>query len=1016
MIDRGKLLCCLFWVSASLTAATTTAPGPDIQLGTIATEPHGVPIFEVIEGSTAEKAGLQAGDILESWQRGDASGLFNWPHEVVRVVYEESNRGQVRVSVLRDGERHTVRLSGHSWGVWISPIMSHGDERLFARARQLAKADCHTEAADLLIDRSLELDVIGDRVTSAWFTFVAMIRMGDAGEWDRHIELREILLSKLDQLDFPFWQMWALRISGLQLGYRGDRYVDAVSALEDMLALTSTSESFVGLEMNFHLARFSRLPGKLTQAERYLATALPIAEKIGPESVFTALLLSEYGALSMATGNLVTAEEQLDQAFRIAEDYDPDSKAFARTLNLLGQLHWSKGNNLRAKSFFQRELDIREKHTRSELDHISALNGLGAVAWSSNDSDTARDYFTRAIELLEDRKDSSPLLAELFGKLGHAEKEAEQFDLAEKHYRRALDIYRQHDSGAEGLVDIYYDLGELFEDRGFSAKSLEHYQQGMRHAEALIARFEGPEDLRANFAGKVRARYADNLSLLVDMGRAEEAFGILESYHGRVFGGMLGEREIYFSPDLPENLVTRRQELVNQALAVQRELDTTENQSSRSVLIDQLRRLRTDRARLIGEMADALGIELAEVGPTPLDYSAAVSSLEDGVLLLSYLVRGEDAFVFAVSRRQALLVAELETDTDELERLVRDFRRHMTNPGSRVSEKMMRLKARKLYDLLLAPVESRFADHARLAIVPDGPLRVLPFAALRDSEDRYLVTRKPMTILGSATLYDYLERRSGRQVERGPEERRTTSSNNWYAFGDPVYEDTSEQSENTAEAAEPTVTAPAAPLTGMLRSRDFRPLIFSEEEVAMIGRLNDRAKVMTGRDASEAQVATILGNEDVSLIHFACHAFYDAENPLNSALALTASEDGENGYLHAWEIMDRYRLQAELVVLAACESGLGRDFGPEGLLGLTRAFQYAGARSVLASLWRISDASTSELMRHFYQYIHVDNSKDEALRKAQIDLIEARGGKTEFAHPFYWAGFQLHGNWQPIAQ
>ena len=109
-----------------------------------------------------------------------------------------------------------------------------------------------------------------------------------------------------------------------------------------------------------------------------------------------------------------------------------------------------------------------------------------------------------------------------------------------------------------------------------------------------------------------------------------------------------------------------------------------------------------------------------------------------------------------------------------------------------------------------------------------------------------------------------------------------------------------------------------------------------------------------------------------------------------------------------WEIYEHVRLDADLVTLSACGTGLGKVLGGEGLLGLTRAFQYAGARSVLASLWSVSDESTGELMKRFYGYLKEGRSKAEALRSAQLDLLR----RSEYSHPFHWAGFQLVGDWR----
>lgn len=134
--------------------------------------------------------------------------------------------------------------------------------------------------------------------------------------------------------------------------------------------------------------------------------------------------------------------------------------------------------------------------------------------------------------------------------------------------------------------------------------------------------------------------------------------------------------------------------------------------------------------------------------------------------------------------------------------------------------------------------------------------------------------------------------------------------------------------------------------------------------------------------------------------------------PLDSALALSppgSRPARDNGLLQSWEVFESLRLDAELVTLLACQSGLGREMGGEGLIGLVRAFHYAGARTVLASLWSVSDRSTADLMAAFYERLARGVSKDEALRQAQLHLLRSRGAAS---HPFHWAGFQLSGDWR----
>jgi CHAT domain-containing protein len=252
---------------------------------------------------------------------------------------------------------------------------------------------------------------------------------------------------------------------------------------------------------------------------------------------------------------------------------------------------------------------------------------------------------------------------------------------------------------------------------------------------------------------------------------------------------------------------------------------------------------------------------------------------------------------------------------------------------------------------------------------------------------------RPIHTVASATVY--AEVRKSRRESAGPP--------TLVAFGDPRYPALAkDDSGRIADAQVRSVVTRGFGLTPIPSTRD---------EVAAIAALYPSTAIAYLGDQATEERAKSVG-KGVRYLHFATHGLLDERFPLNSALAFTIPESpGEgqdNGLLQAWEVFDAVRVDADLVTLSACDTALGAEMGGEGLLGLTRAFQYAGARSVLASLWSVGDESTARLMERFYRYLGSGETKDRALRAAQLDLIRS----ADASAPFHWAAFQLVGDWK----
>jgi CHAT domain-containing protein len=388
--------------------------------------------------------------------------------------------------------------------------------------------------------------------------------------------------------------------------------------------------------------------------------------------------------------------------------------------------------------------------------------------------------------------------------------------------------------------------------------------------------------------------------------------------------------------------------------------------------------------------------------PDAFDLAATQQILDPGTLLLSYALGDQRGHLFAIGPGPGEVrvfpipmgAAELRDEIRRLHSLLR--------PGEAVDA--VRFRAARLGELLLAAAADPIQRAERLLILPDGPLHTLPFAALvvagEDGRQRYLVELKPVTVAASATVFAELKKW-----------RREIGEIRLTAFGDPLYDPLSVAAKPAAGRPEPVLR------TALELGLRLDPLPATRIEIEGLEALfPESSHVFLGAAATEERAKSLAA--DSNAIHFACHGVVDARLPLESALVLSLPTDrrrsGENGLLQAWEIFEQMRIDADLVTLSACDTALGQELAGEGMLGLARAFQYAGARSVLASLWGVSDASTAQLMKHFYGAWKRGRTKDEALRDAQLELIRSTENMAQgsFAHPFYWAAFKLIGDWR----
>lgn len=369
--------------------------------------------------------------------------------------------------------------------------------------------------------------------------------------------------------------------------------------------------------------------------------------------------------------------------------------------------------------------------------------------------------------------------------------------------------------------------------------------------------------------------------------------------------------------------------------------------------------------------------------PEPRSVTASLSSLSPGSSYVAFSASERGLTVVAAAPGKGVVSAVVPEPRAELERKVWRFRVLATDPTSDLAK--VAEEGKKLYDLLFPQTIRQAVEGAEtLVISPDGPLWEMPFAALAESASppKFLGLTRPTSLTQSLTIY----------ARVAP--RRATSASGALIVGDPIFSRSAAAVKKDAEVTRLwTAGSPPPPLPGTRME--------AESIAQMYG-----VKPVLGEEASEQNVRAAMAGARV--IHFATHGFMNPEFPMSSGVLLTLPQEAtppkeNDGALQAWEILRHMELDADIVVLSACETGRGRFVQGEGTIGLTRALQATGARAVCSSLWRVADLSSAALMVQFHTGLKAGKPAETALYSAITQTA------TKYKHPYYWAPFVIVG-------
>jgi CHAT domain-containing protein/Tfp pilus assembly protein PilF len=748
----------------------------------------------------------------------------------------------------------------------------------------------------------------------------------------------------------------------LQLSW-GD-YPAALQSLEASLAILEELEIPIWhAEVRADIAAVYTAMGYLQAARTELTQA--IAEAAGDEYLSP--------ALAMQRADLQTELNELDQA---AERYREAGSGYERLGDATGQaeaetglgyLQLARGDYDAAEEAFARALRVHESLGDVRPAAMARLR-LGDVRFLRGDTSAARLAYEDALAAFRTFDDPVGQAATI-GALADLDLEIGAFARAERRYATALD---QLEGLPVGPLRWHLRLGYGLALRGHGRidEAVTELRTAAGEVEEIGATLLSDERRYGFMEDKWRV-YAELAKTEYDRGRPAAAFEASERMRARQLVDLLARGRM--AAQMPELALVREEENLRREIArlsdqlyssLSTDLghrDVGEPNPGPDELRESLAAARQRYQRLVAGLQESQPGYAALLSGSLATASTVQGLLQPRVVLIEYLVSDDWTLAFVVSRDDFEAI-ELPVDRETLDQLTR-FLRGALRPDDR--DELWRTPLRRLHRELIAPLEAAgYLDGVQLLVlVPHAELHYVPFQALlrsAGSDAGFLIESYDVAYAPSASVWVELARRD-----------RTVAQHR---------------------------------LLAMAPRPDALP--YSAAEVRAIGRADSAEEVIIGPPATEGRFNRLA--PDRAVLHLATLGVLNTRNPLFSYLQLNPDEESD-GRLEAHEVFN-LRLKADLVVLSACATGLGsgvrHDVPPgDDWVGLVRAFLYAGAHSVVASLWPVDDRATAGLMQSFYAGLESGRSKARSLADAQRAMLSESG----HASPFYWAAFQLSG-------
>jgi CHAT domain-containing protein len=856
----------------------------------------------------------------------------------------------------------------------------------------------------------------------------------------------------------------AWKVLGYANAYLGDldAAIEAYGHAAEIYSSTGDRLNSEILEEN--MARAHRALGQSGQAIEELTAALAEARAIQDSHGIPASL-EELGNLRLARGELQPALDAYKDALEALAKW-PDDTIHAHVLNGIGHVDTLLGESDDARDAFAESVALWRK-LKDPMGEAYALDGQGFLAYTTHDFGAATRRFRETQDIFQGlRLDRETAI--VLEELGEAEQASGDPNAADQAFQRSLALAKKmHLAGTQ--ADCLRSLGEAAAARGDYISAHTDYEQAspfytllgggpnqallegdlanLERAQGHLAVAEGHmqqalaiiessrqsirnADYRSAFFSTQRNYYDLDIALLMQMehaspghGYAARALEVSERARARALIDSLYEQGIHLQ-GADAGLAVRDRKLSDeieaQAFRLQQAQesaapDADAQRSKLTALKAQEESLREQiRAR------DPAYASLAQGQIVSVD-ALQNQLLDRETVLLEYWLGSEHSYLWAVTRDR--LYSYVLPDGAALDAQARQLyanliARNLPVEGETLASRSARIaradmlagqQAAALAKTILSPARDIFRREARVVVVSEGSLASIPFAAL-PLDNRRLVETHEVAYLPSASVLPQL--RANRPPPRRP--RIALIADPVFSASDPrvhgIEQSTASPQPVIADTEDLTRSAGDAGLTG------FPRLIYSRQEAEAISRLFPAAEQWSAMDFdANLDAVRNLDWSQFTIAHFSTHALLDTIHPDLSGIVLSlVDKEGHprDGFVRVRDIYNM-RIPADLVVLSACRTALGKEIRGEGVVGLARAFSYAGSQRILATLWDVNDHATSDLMADVYRgMLQSGLTPAAALAQAQRRLAQSRTWRA----PYFWATFVLQGDWQPSSR